>query len=93
MDNISARDDSVVAADVEKAHKEHIADVSSKPDEEIVVDRDAAGYVDHNVVIDEATNKRLLKMINWRYVNYYCIDGTEGLSLSFWCTEPLFIKS
>jgi hypothetical protein len=31
-----------------------------------VVDADAKGFVDHTLVVDDATNRRLLRMINWR---------------------------
>ena len=38
----------------------------AKVDVEVVVDRDAAGYVDHTIVIDDATNRRLRRLIHWR---------------------------
>lgn len=34
--------------------------------EEVIVDADAKGFVDHTLVVDDATNRRLLRMINWR---------------------------
>jgi hypothetical protein len=34
--------------------------------EEIVMDNEAAGYVNHDLVIDEAENKRLRKIVNRR---------------------------
>ena len=34
-----------------------------------VVDNEAGDYIDASVVIDEATNKRLRRMINKRYAN------------------------
>jgi hypothetical protein len=59
--------DAVQSHDMEKAYGETVENSTDK--EEIVVDADAAGYVNHNIIIDEATNKRLRKMINWRYVS------------------------
>ena len=46
---------------LETSHYEDI-----KVDNEIVVDAEAKGYVDHNIVIDEETNRRLRRMINFR---------------------------
>lgn len=70
MDDAAIQDDSTpkqeIVADHEKAHLEQIESITEKV-EERVVDADAQGYVDHTVVIDPATNKRLLKLINWRY--------------------------
>ena len=54
-----------VVADPEKAHGVHVEQSNDKA-EEHVVDVDAQGYVDHTVVIDQDTNKRLRKMINLR---------------------------
>lgn len=47
----------------DKAELGHVENV--KPDE-LIVDVEAKGYVDHNVVIDDETNRRLRKLINWR---------------------------
>jgi hypothetical protein len=58
--------DAVQSHDMEKAYGETVETTPDK--EEHVVDVDANGYVNHNIVIDEATNKRLRKMINWRCV-------------------------
>ena len=51
--------------DIEKNVDVHIEDEASK-DAEVVVDTDVKGYTDSNIVIDEATNRRLLRMINTR---------------------------
>jgi len=37
-----------------------------KIDDEVVVDTEAKGYIDHNIVIDDVTNRRLRRMINFR---------------------------
>ena len=37
-----------------------------KVEDEVIVDTEARGYIDHTVVIDEATNRRLYRMITWR---------------------------
>lgn len=70
MDDTAIQDDATpreeIVADPEKAHLEQVEFTTEKV-EERVVDADAQGYLDHNVVIDPATNKRLLKLINWRY--------------------------
>ena len=42
----------------------HLAGV--KDDVEVIVDKDAAGYTDFHIVIDDETNKRLRRMINRR---------------------------
>lgn len=54
-----------VVADPEKGAQEQL-ELPNEKVVELVVDADAKGYVDHTVVIDEETNKRLRKMINWR---------------------------
>lgn len=56
-----AVDDKVLGTTV---HDEHSYEV--KVDGEIIVDTDARGYIDHNIVIDDATNRRLRRLINWR---------------------------
>jgi uncharacterized Zn finger protein len=53
----------------QKLAQEHVEDVKSitnGPEE--VADVDAKGYVNHNIVIDEATNKRLRWLVHKRYV-------------------------
>ena len=50
----------------ESDHVEAAADSARKDDVEVIVDADAAGYTDHHIVIDDKTNKRLLRMINRR---------------------------
>ena len=52
----------------EKVAPEHLELDGVKRDEEIIVDTEVKGYTDSSVVIDAATNKRLLKLINKRYV-------------------------
>jgi len=50
--------------DVEGGIDEKMKDVSN------VQDSDAQGYVDPDLIIDEEENKRLRKIINWRYVPF-----------------------
>ncbi|GFZ48439.1 hypothetical protein JCM24511_06187 [Saitozyma sp. JCM 24511] len=50
-----------------------LAHVEDPNTEELVVDADAKGFVDHTLVVDEATNRRLLRMINWRVLPCMCL--------------------
>lgn len=59
------------ATDVENPDVKHNADddhieYADDGKGEVVVDTEARGYLDHNVVIDTATNRRLLRLINQR---------------------------
>jgi hypothetical protein len=49
---------------VEKHIDEHV-EYASKADE-LVVDTDVKGYTNANIIIDDATNRRLLRLINTR---------------------------
>jgi isopentenyl phosphate kinase len=56
-----------------KLNVNHYEDVEGGIDEKMkdvshVQDSDAQGYVDPDLVIDDEENKRLRKIINWRYV-------------------------
>jgi hypothetical protein len=54
----------------EVEHVEHLEDLKSSGDElEHVADADAKGYIDHNIVIDNATNRRLRWLVHKRYVD------------------------
>ena len=57
-------------ADVEKDIP--LEDIRHEEEKEIVVDTDAKGYIDHTIVIDDATNKRLRRLINWRILPCMC---------------------
>ncbi len=55
-----------------KLEEEHIEDVTANTldfenESEVIADVDAKGYVNHNIVIDEATNKRLRWLVHKRY--------------------------
>jgi hypothetical protein len=53
-------------AGTEEKGLDDVAHVEDPTVEEVVVDADAKGFVDHTLVVDDATNRRLLRMINWR---------------------------
>ena len=65
MANTSPHDDAIAQVD-EKHHDRTEFAEEAKVDVEVIVDRDAAGYVDHTIVIDDATNRRLRRLIHWR---------------------------
>jgi len=57
-----------------KTNINHYEDIETGVDEKTrdlsnVQDSDAQGYVDPDLIIDEEENKRLRKIINWRYVS------------------------
>jgi hypothetical protein len=58
----------------QKLAEEHIEDVKAtytiplETESDVIVDEDARGYVNHHIVIDEATNNRLRWLAHKRYV-------------------------
>ncbi|KZO91405.1 MFS general substrate transporter [Calocera viscosa TUFC12733] len=50
----------------EKALDQQLEYAPSPGEEEVIVDTEVGKYTDHTIVIDEATNKRLLRLINTR---------------------------
>jgi hypothetical protein len=63
----------VVHGTESKSNINHYEDIETGVDEKTrdlsnVQDSDAQGYVDPDLIIDEEENKRLRKIINWRYV-------------------------
>jgi len=60
-----------------KSNTNHYEDIETGVDEKTrdltnVQDSDAQGYIDPDLIIDEEENKRLRKIINWRYVPFPC---------------------
>ncbi len=57
-----------------KSAEEQIEDIARNnyqldSDSEVVKDKDAQGYVNHHVVIDEAENKRLRRLVHKRVLS------------------------
>ena len=49
--------------------KDQQIQVEKTLDDEVIVDSEAKGYTNHNVIIDPATNRRLRRLIHWRRVD------------------------
>ena len=67
----------VLHGTMSKSNTKHYEDIETGIDEKTrdltnVQDSDAQGYVDPDLIIDEEENKRLRKIINWRYVPFPC---------------------
>ena len=64
-----------------KAFEDRIedADIDEKGLRDNVNDNEAAEYVDHTLVIDEAESKKLKRMIDRRYVVIVCEDRAVHL--------------
>ena len=64
----------------------------SKIDNEVVVDSQAKGYTDHTIVIDDETNRRLRKLINWRYVLHVLTGPPDPVGCCRACVHATSLK-